>query len=637
MHGVATLHVTGLAKSHGADVLFRDVSFRVPPGQRMALVGRNGSGKTTLLRMLAGEVGSDAGEIGFPRTARIALHDQRPPRTSGKSLMAYVGESLADLHETEERLAELERRMAAGAHDDETLRAYASAQAELEHAGGYQWRSRLESILRGLGFADEDADRDLRTFSGGELTRASLARALAMRPDLLLLDEPTNHLDLVSLEWLERELQTLDCSVVLVSHDRWFLESVATGVVELEQGRARVFEGRYSAYRKEKALAIAQQAEAYERQQEELARLQRFVDKFRAGTRSRQAASRAKQIERIQLVDRPRQQRALAFGFPKTVRPGRDVLEVAHAKVEAGEKLLVRDGTFAIERGQRVALIGPNGAGKTSLVESLLGVRRIAAGKVKLGHNVAVAYFTQHEEELPANSTVLEAMTSATPLNQNQARTLLGRFLFSGEVVERKVAVLSGGERRRLSLAKLVASGANFLVLDEPTNHLDIESREALEDAIDAYDGTVLFVSHDRALIDAVATHTLALEHQALTLRIGDYNDYVAAREQAAAPPPPPKPAAAKPKPAPKPEPKAARPAPAARPPQRVQRKLADLEAKIADREQEIGRLESELADPAVIADYELLATVAEKHRATQEELAWLYREWETVADSAGV
>jgi ATP-binding cassette subfamily F protein 3 len=199
------------------------------------------------------------------------------------------------------------------------------------------------------------------------------------------------------------------------------------------------------------------------------------------------------------------------------------------------------------------------------------------------------------------------------------------------------VAVLSGGERRRLSLAKLVASGANFLVLDEPTNHLDIESREALEDAIDAYDGTVLFVSHDRALIDAVATHTLALEHQALTLRIGDYNDYVAAREQAAAPPPPPKPAAAKPKPAPKPEPKAARPAPAARPPQRVQRKLADLEAKIADREQEIGRLESELADPAVIADYELLATVAEKHRATQEELAWLYREWETVADSAGV
>jgi ABC-type Mn2+/Zn2+ transport system ATPase subunit len=216
------------------------------------------------------------------------------------------------------------------------------------------------------------------------------------------------------------------------------------------------------------------------------------------------------------------------------------VLEVEDARVEAGDRLLVRKGTFAIERGQRVALIGPNGTGKTSLVESLLGIRRIAGGKVRMGHNVTASYFSQHEEELPSNSTVLEAMAAGTPLNQNQARTLLGKFLFSGDTVERKVSVLSGGERRRLSLARLVASGANFLVLDEPTNHLDVESREALEDAIEAYDGTVLFVSHDRALIDAVATHTLALEDQALTLRIGDYNDFMAAKEQAAAPPPPP-------------------------------------------------------------------------------------------------
>jgi ATP-binding cassette subfamily F protein 3 len=425
---------------------------------------------------------------------------------------------------------------------------------------------------------------------------------------------------------------------VLVSHDRWFLEAVATGVVELEAGRARVFEGRYSAYRKEKALAIAQQAEAFERQQAELERLQRFVDKFRAGTRSRQAASRAKRIDRIELVDRPRQQRSLAFGFPKTVRPGRDVLEVEDARVEAGDKVLVRKGTFAIERGQRVALIGPNGTGKTSLVESLLGVRRIAGGKVRMGHNVTASYFSQHEEELPSNSTVLEAMAAGTPLNQNQARTLLGKFLFSGDTVERKVSVLSGGERRRLSLARLVASGANFLVLDEPTNHLDVESREALEDAIEAYDGTVLFVSHDRALIDAVATHTLALEDQALTLRIGDYNDFMAAKEQASAPPPqrPPGPPREK---AEKPAAKAAaKPAASvSRTPQRVRRKLADLEGRIAERETEIARLESELADPAIVADYELLATVAEKHRIVQEELAWLYREWESVAQSAEV
>ncbi len=637
MRSVATLHVTGLAKSHGADVLFRDVSFRVPPGQRLALVGRNGSGKTTLLRILAGEVGSDGGEIGFPRSGRIALHDQRPPRTAGKSLAEYVGESLADVHAAEARLAKLEQRMADGDHGAATMQAYATAQAGLEQAGGYQWRSRLESILRGLGFSNADADRDLGTFSGGELTRASLARALAMRPELLLLDEPTNHLDLQSLEWLERELQTLDTSIVLVSHDRWFLESVATGVVELELGRARVFEGRYSDYRREKALAIAQQAEAFERQQVELERLQRFVDKWRAGTRSRQARSVAKRLDRVELVDRPRQQRALAFGFPKTVRPGRDVLEVTDARVVAGDKLLLERASFAIERGQRVALIGPNGAGKTSLVESLLGRRTLAAGRVRIGHNVTPAYFTQHEEELPPNATVLEATCAATPLNQGQARTLLGRFLFSGEMADRKVSVLSGGERRRLSLLRLVASGANFLVLDEPTNHLDVESREALEEAIDAYDGTVLMVSHDRALIDAVATHTLALEDHDLTMRPGDYNDYVLALGDAAtqAPPPPP---AVRAKRAPKVKATVeAKVATKREAPQRVRRKLTELERRISELEIEKLRLESELADPAVIADYELLGAVGGKHRAAQEELAWLYREWESVAESAGV
>ncbi len=635
MSGVPTLHVSSLAKSFGADELFRDVSFRVAPGERVALVGRNGAGKTTLLRILAGETGADGGEIGYPKSARIALHDQRPPRAAGKSLAGYVGEGLADIHAAEDRLAALERRMASGDHGEDTMRAYAAAQVALETAGGYAWHARLSSILRGLGFADVDADRDLQTFSGGELTRASLARALASNPDLLLLDEPTNHLDLASLEWLERELVTLDASILLVSHDRWFLESVTTGVVEIEAGRSRAFPGTYSAYRREKALALAQQAEQFERQQAELERLQRFVDKWRAGTKSRQAKSVQKRIERTAVVDRPRSQRSLSFGFPKTIRPGRVVLEVTGARVVAGDRVLIESGSFAVERGQRVALIGPNGIGKTSLVEALLGHRPLAAGKAKLGHNVQVAYFSQHVEELSETSTVLEAMCRGTPVTQTQARTILGRFLFGGDMVERKVAVLSGGERRRLSLARIVASGANFLVLDEPTNHLDVESREALEEALDAYDGTVLFVSHDRALIDAVATHTLAVGERALTMRFGDYNDYLAALEAR-----PPRPAPAPPAPRPAKQPKPA-PALATAPsrkaaPQRVQRKIAELENRIARVEAELAGLERELADPAVLADRDLLSAAGEQHRAKQEELSWLMRDWEDAVTQAG-
>jgi ATP-binding cassette, subfamily F, member 3 len=628
MSSVATLHVTSLSKSFGADELFRDVSFRVAPRERVALVGRNGAGKTTLLRILAGEIGADAGEIGFPRNARIALHDQRPPRAAAKTLGGYVGEGLADIHAAEDRLAALERQMAAGDHGDDTLRAYAAAQAALERAGGYAWHARLSSILRGLGFSEADADRDLATFSGGELTRASLARALASNPDLLLLDEPTNHLDLASLEWLERELVTLDASILLVSHDRWFLESVTTAVVEIEDGRARTFPGRYSDYRREKAMAIAQQAEQFERQQAELARLQRFVDKWRAGTRSRQAKSVQRQIDRMAVGERPRQQRALSFGFPKSIRPGRIVLEAEGVRVTAGDRTLVDGASFAVERGQRVAVIGPNGAGKTSLVEALLGLRPIAAGRAKLGHNVQLGYFSQHTEDLPETATVLEAFQRGVPLTQGQSRSILGRFLFGGEMADRKVAVLSGGERRRLLLARVVASGANFLVLDEPTNHLDVESREALEEALDAYDGTVLFVSHDRALIDAIATHTLAIDEGAAVMRIGDYNDYLASvAERAAAVPAPARPAPA-PRPPAKPKPK-----PKAQP--RRDRRVEELEGRIAGLEADLAGLERDLADPAVMADRDLLAAAGEQHRAKQEELAWLMREWEEAATRA--
>ena len=625
-----TLHVNGLVKGYGADTVFDGVSFRVTPRERLALVGRNGSGKTTLLRVLSGELEPDGGQVARPRAYRIALHDQRPPLAREITLGGYISEGVADLHAAEERLRVLERRMAGGDGSPETLRAYEAATVAHEAAGGYAWRSRLESILRGLGFDPVVADRPLGSFSGGELTRASLARALAANPDLLLLDEPTNHLDLLSLEWLEDELTSLDVSIVLVSHDRWFLERVATGVLELERGRGKVYAMRYSAFRREKAEALAAQADAFERQQQELERLQRFVDKFRAGTRSRQAQSKQKALERIERVDRPRREKSLAFGFPKATRSGRIVAEVDGLVLRNGDKSLLEDASFAIERGQRVALVGPNGSGKTTFVEALLGARGVDAGKLKLGHGVEPAYFSQHASELPDHLSVVEALAagSRARLTQTQARTILGVFLFTQGEVERKVGVLSGGERRRLALATIVASGANLLVLDEPTNHLDVESREALEDALDAFEGTILLVSHDRALIDAVATHTASIEERRIVLRPGDYNDLLEARATQPTPAPPPLPL--RPKSPPRPR---TRPIPV-RPPQRVTRKIAEVEATVARLETEQRRVESDLADPTVMGDAARLAEVGRRHRELTEELAWKLREWEELQES---
>jgi ATP-binding cassette subfamily F protein 3 len=637
---VPTLHVTGLRKSFGAHVIYDGVSFRLPPGERLALIGRNGAGKTTLLRTIVGEIDADAGELGKPKSYRIALHDQRPPIAGAHTLGSYVGEGLADVHAAEDRLRELERRMADGDGSDDVLRAYAHAQSELESVGGYAWRARFEEILRGLSFKVEDAERPLGSFSGGELTRASLARVLAAQPDLLLLDEPTNHLDLRALEWLEDQLTALTCSILLVSHDRWFLERVATGVLELEFGRGKHYAMGYSAYRREKALALANQADAFERQQAEIARLQRFVDKFRAGTRSRQAQSKVKQIQRMPKVEAPRRDRALAFGFSKVERSSRVVIEAEKLVLRAGDKPLLENAALVVERGQRVAVIGPNGAGKTTLVETLLGIRDPVAGRIKLGHNVTTGYFSQHIVEMPEHLSVVDAMTRATNghLNSTQSRTILGNFLFSQEEVDRKVAVLSGGERRRLALAALVAGGANLLMLDEPTNHLDVEAREALEEALDAYEGTVVLVSHDRALIDAVATHTASIEDQRIVLRHGDYNDYLEALAERPAVPPPPAPAKAKAKDTSRQRPAAPRQEPAKRrPSQRTQRLIRELEQNIARLESEQAELEAALADPAGAGDRARLGELGTRHQQVQEELAWNLLEWERVQVTDGV
>jgi ATP-binding cassette subfamily F protein 3 len=634
---VATLHASGLEHSFGANTVFSGVSFALPPRERLALIGRNGAGKTTLLRVLSGEAVPDAGSVSYPRGYRIALHDQRPPLTRGLTLGGYVGEGLTDVREAEAKLAELEAQMATD-FSPAVFEAYDLAQRSLEAAGGYAWRARLGSILRGLGFADEQFDRPLDSFSGGELTRASLARALASNPDLLLLDEPTNHLDLRSLEWLEDELSGLDCAVLLVSHDRWFLERVATGVLELERGRGKLYNMKYSAYRRERAEALQNQAEQFERQREEIDRLERFVAKFKAGTRSKQAQSRQKEIDRIERVDAPRKDKALAFGFPKSTPTTRVVLETDQLVVTVADRTLIDGASFHIESGQRVALIGPNGAGKTTLVETLLGKRPAASGRIKIGHNVEPGYFSQHASELRDSMTVIEAMLahSSKKVTSSQARNILGRFLFTQETVERRVEVLSGGERRRLALASIVASGHNMLVLDEPTNHLDVESREALEDALDAYDGTILLISHDRALIDAVATHTASLEDQKIVLRHGDYNDYLAAIAPKVAPPAPAKggQGGGQKKPNGTAQKAAAKPAAAPAIDKRKQKKIRDIERRIDEIETRSAGLEALLLEPEVLNDHARLAETGRALAESQQDLAWQMKEWEALQTS---
>ena len=627
---MAVVIASNLRKELAGDVLFDGVSFKVERRDRVALAGPNGAGKTTLLRMLTGETDVHGGELAFEKGTRIALHDQRPPLQRGLTLREYVVSGAADLVAIEDELGALERAMSDGRHDDATLRRYAAAQARLEQAGGYAWRERAAAVVRGLGFSEADLDRSLDTFSGGELTRASLARALGGDPDLLLLDEPTNHLDVASLEWLEQELASLDAAVMLVAHDRWFLEAVTNATLELEAGRSTYFPGPWHVWRREKAQRALHAQKTADRVAEDIARLERFVERFRAKKdKAKQAQAKLTQISRLekerakaatQAALLTRGTRRLGFEFLNPPRSGRTVVEAAGLSTAAGDKRLVEDASFALERGEHVALVGPNGSGKTTLLETLLGRIAPVAGKVRLGHGVAVAYFSQHETELDERGSVLECVQAGTGLSRPQAQALLGRFLFSGwDAHEKPVAALSGGERRRLALALVVASGANFLVVDEPTNHLDLESREALEAALEAFPGTVLLVSHDRALLDAVAERTLAIEERTLRSYDGGWADYIRRRDElreATAEPAAPKRA----------QPKARKPAPA---PKREPSELERVEAEIASLEERVATLERELA--ADWADVDRLAA----HRQARDELRGLLARWEELFEGA--
>jgi ATP-binding cassette, subfamily F, member 3 len=636
---MAVVIASDLAKDMVGEPLLRGVSFKLERRDRMTIAGRNGAGKTTLLRMLAGETSVDGGEVILAKGTRVALHDQRPPRERDVSLRDHVVSGAHDVLAMEDDLRRMEEQMASGSEDASLYDRYARRQAEFEHRGGYTWREHATAVLHNLGFADADLDRRLETFSGGQLTRASLARALAAQPDLLLLDEPTNHLDIDSLEWLESELRALDAAVVMVAHDRWFLESVGTSVLEIEAGRSRFFPGTWHAWRKEAAARELALGKAIDKQQAEIARMERFIERFRAkATKARQAQSRVKALERMDRIERDRRDtRELSLSFGKAARSGRVVFELLDGRLDVPGRTLLEHAELWLERGEHVSLVGGNGTGKTTLIRALTGERTFDGGRLSTGHNVKLGYLSQHAEELGEVGTVLAACQRHTGLTPNKARALLGRFLFSGEEAEKPLAGLSGGERRRLSLAILVSSGANVLVLDEPTNHLDLESREALEDALLAFEGAVLLVSHDRALLDAVGTRTIAVEHGRLRSYVGGWAEYQRVREERraaggdlAGPVPEALPVAPEPTPV-----KASKPR-SSGPSKNALREEERLRLAVEEAEAALARLEDELAEPAAWATPYEAAKSEARHTAAKRAVEEAYAAWEAHASKVG-
>jgi len=668
------LQLVGVRKAFADRVLFDDVTWQLNARDRVGLCGPNGAGKTTLLKILARLDEPDAGEVVTPSDLTIGYLPQDGLEYGGRTLVDEARQAFGPLLALKDELHRLEEQLGDTSLDDATHEAvlvkYSEGQEDFRRLDGYTMDLRVATVLRGLGFDEADMEKRTETFSGGWQMRIALAKLLLQRPSLLLLDEPTNHLDLDARNWLEEYLAEYPGAVILVSHDRFFLDAVVTRIADLSLRTITDYQGNYSFYLREHEARMERLRTMKREQDEEVARIKMFIDRFRyQATKAAQVQSRIKALEKVVPIDVPPERKKVHFTFPECVKSGRTVLELAHVAKHYDEKVIFRDLSLLIERGDRVALVGPNGAGKSTLMRLLSGTEAPDRGARTEGHQVVMQYFAQDEaNRLEPGRTVYEVLADGSPMHMVPAiRNILGGFLFAGDDVYKKAGVLSGGERTRLAVARMLLRPANLLLLDEPTNHLDLDSKDVLLDALESYGGTLILVSHDRYFVDRLATKIIAVGHGEATVYPGTYEEYRWSLSQRAAVPaapqrtPPPSPPRAAGASAPVGQPAtsaavAALPAAKATPaPQdrderkrleaeqrRVRRtweahqeRVARLESRIAECEREIKALEADMARPGFYDDVAASKPVIDRHQALMWEVGDRMAEWEALLEAA--